>query len=95
MSDEVMTIQKTQSDNTNRRVVKGEVISNKNDKTAIVVVERKVKHEKYGKYIKRTSKMHVHDPENQCNLGDIVTIQESKPFSKKKSWLLIDVVKRA
>ena len=65
----------------NPRILSGVVVSNKADKTVTVLVERKVKHSKYGKIIKRTSKLHAHDEENSANLGDIVTIRESKPYS--------------
>ena len=74
----------------NPRILSGVVVSNKADKTVTVLVERKVKHSKYGKIIKRTSKLHAHDEENSANLGDIVTIRESKPYSKTKTWLLVN-----
>ena len=74
----------------NPRTLSGVVVSNKADKTITVLVERKVKHSKYGKIIKRRSKLHAHDEENSANLGDKVTIRESKPYSKTKTWLLVD-----
>ena len=73
----------------NPRILSGVVVSNKADKTITVLVERKVKHSKYGKIIKRRSKLHAHDEENAANLGDKVTIRESKPYSKTKTWLLV------
>ena len=73
----------------NPRTLSGVVVSNKADKTITVLVERKVKHSKYGKIIKRRSKLHAHDEENAANLGDKVTIRESKPYSKTKTWLLV------
>jgi small subunit ribosomal protein S17 len=74
------------------RTVQGRVVSNKMDKTITVAVERKVKHPIYGKFIKRTTKLHAHDETNQCNEGDIVTIRECRPLSKSKTWMLVDVV---
>ena len=73
----------------NPRTLSGVVVSNKADKTITVLVERKVKHSKYWKIIKRRSKLHAHDEENAANLGDKVTIRESKPYSKTKTWLLV------
>ena len=74
------------------RTVQGRVVSNKMDKTITVAVERKVKHPIYGKFIKRTTKLHAHDETNQCNEGDVVTITECRPLSKSKTWKLVDVV---
>jgi len=80
MSD--AAVEKTQ------RTVSGTVVSNKMDKTITVQVVRQVKHPVYGKYIRRTSKLHAHDENNQCNIGDQVTVQMSRPISKLKSWVL-------
>ncbi|MBT1451657.1 30S ribosomal protein S17 [Glaciecola sp. XM2] len=77
------------------RTVQGRVSSNKMDKTITVVVERFVKHPIYGKFIKRSTKMHAHDEANVCNEGDIVTITECRPLSKNKTWKLVDVVEKA
>jgi small subunit ribosomal protein S17 len=77
------------------RTVQGRVSSNKMDKTITVVVERFVKHPIYGKFIKRSTKMHAHDEANVCNEGDIVTITECRPLSKNKTWTLVDVVEKA
>ena len=77
------------------RTVQGRVISNKGDKSITVAVERKVKHPIYGKFIKRTTKLHAHDETNQCNEGDIVTVKESRPISKTKTWMLVDIVSKA
>ena len=68
------------------RTVSGTVVSNKMDKTITVKVERKVKHPVYGKYITRTNQLHAHDPLNECQEGDLVTIQQTRPISKSKSW---------
>jgi len=64
------------------------------DKSAVVMVERKVRHPLYGKYIRRSSKLHVHDANNECRQGDTVTIQQCRPMSKTKSWTLLEVVER-
>ncbi|AEA96610.1 30S ribosomal protein S17 [Alteromonas mediterranea] len=77
------------------RTVQGRVVSNKMDKTITVVVERFVKHPIYGKFIKRSTKLHAHDENNVCNQGDVVTVRECRPLSKNKSWMLVDVVEKA
>jgi len=77
------------------RTESGRVISSKMDRTITVLVERRVKHPLYGKYIRRSTKLHVHDEENACNEGDEVTISECRPISKTKSWKLVEIVKRA
>lgn len=79
---------------TNRSVI-GKVTSVKMKDTVVVEVERKVKHPLYGKYIKRSSKMYAHDAENTSKLGDVVLIQQCKPISKTKHWVLVQVVERA
>jgi len=76
------------------RNLTGTVVSNKMDKSITVLVERRIKHPIYGKYIKRSKKIMAHDEENQCHQGDTVTIQESKPISKNKTWTLTSVDKR-
>jgi len=77
------------------RTLAGRVISDKMDRTVTVMVERRVKHPLYGKYIRRSTKLHVHDENNDCNIGDEVTISECRPMSKTKSWRLVEIVKRA
>jgi small subunit ribosomal protein S17 len=74
------------------RSITGEVISNKMDKTIVVMGERKVKHPLYGKFIRRSTKYHAHDANNECNIGDTVMIKECRPMSKTKTWTLIKVV---
>ena len=76
------------------RVVTGKVISDKMDKSATVMIERKVKHPVYGKYIRRSTKLHIHDAENSCQEGDTVVIEQCRPISKTKSWRLVEVVGR-
>lgn len=73
----------------------GRVVSNKMDKTVTVLLERKVKHALYGKYIKRSTKVKAHDEENTCAEGDTVRIEECRPLSKSKSWRVVEVVERA
>ena len=77
------------------RTETGRVISNKMNKTITVLIERKVKHPIYGKYIRRSTKFHAHDENNQCNEGDLVTIAECRPISKSKTWRLVEVLERA
>jgi len=77
------------------RTATGRVVSNKMDKSATVLVERQVKHPMYGKYLRRSTKIKVHDEDNVCNQGDLVTIAECRPISKSKSWRLVDVVGRS
>ena len=77
------------------RTATGRVVSNKMDKTITVLVERRVKHPVYGKYITRSSKIHAHDESNQCGIGDTVTVAESRPISKSKTWRLVEVVESA
>ena len=74
------------------RSITGLVISNKMDKSIVVMGERKVKHPLYGKFVRRSTKYHAHDAENECNIGDTVMIKECRPLSKTKSWTLIKVV---
>ena len=76
------------------RTVQGRVVSNKMDKTITVTIERFVKHPIYGKYIKRSSKLHAHDEDNICNEGDLVSITECRPLSKSKTWMLVDVLEK-
>ncbi len=78
-----------------RRTLIGTVISSRMDKTATVKIERRVKHPVYGKYIRRSTKLHVHDADNSCREGDTVTIEQCRPLSKTKSWRLVDIVERA
>ncbi len=77
------------------RTQQGRVISNKGDKSITVAIERMVKHPIYGKFVKRTTKVHAHDENNECGLGDTVEIRECRPMSKTKSWTLVNVVEKA
>jgi small subunit ribosomal protein S17 len=73
----------------------GTVTSNKMDKTIVVVEKRKVKHPIYGKFISRTSKYMAHDEKNDCNIGDVVKIMETRPLSKNKNWRVVEIIERA
>ncbi len=73
----------------------GLVVSNKMDKSIVISVERKVKHPMYGKFVKLTSKFMAHDDKNDCNIGDVVRIMETKPMSKNKCWRLVEIIERA
>ena len=83
------------SQESNVRTVTGKVVSDKMDKSITVLVERRVKHPVYGKYLSRSTKIHAHDENNECKAGDVVTIKETKPFSKTKSWALVKVEQQA
>jgi len=78
-----------------RKEVSGVVTSAKMDKTIVVSVERRVKHPKYGKYLKKTKKFTAHDEKNECGANDIVRIMETRPLSKNKRWRLINIVEKA
>lgn len=77
------------------RQVTGKVVSDKMDKTITVLIERRVKHPIYGKYVSKSSKLKAHDENNECKAGDVVTIKESRPLSKSKSWALVKIEERA
>ncbi|MDP7553473.1 MAG: 30S ribosomal protein S17 [Candidatus Thioglobus sp.] len=81
--------------NSVERALTGKVISSSRDKTIAVLVERRVRHPIYKKYIKRSTKVHAHDENNECGLGDVVRVTESKPFSKTKSWALVEIVEKS
>ena len=77
------------------RTLQGEVISDKMDKSVTVLLERQVKHPLYKKYIRRSTKLHVHDENNECSIGDMVTICECRPMSKTKSWALVEIIEHS
>ncbi|HNW77374.1 MAG TPA: 30S ribosomal protein S17 [Candidatus Competibacteraceae bacterium] len=83
------------TENQVERTLTGRVASSKMDKTITVVIERLVKHPIYGKYIRRSTKLHAHDEHNECREGDTVTIRQCRPLSKTKTWTLVQVVERA
>jgi len=79
----------------NRKVREGLVTSNKMEKSIVVSVERKLKHPKYGKFLKRTTKLMAHDETNECNIGDKVKVMETRPLSKNKCWRLVEIIEKA
>jgi len=85
-----MTEQKT-----TQRTLTGKVVSNKMDKSITVLIERRVQHPVYGKFIRRSTKLHAHDENNVCKEGDVVTIAECRPMSKTKAWTLVEVIESA
>jgi small subunit ribosomal protein S17 len=85
MSDEIKT----------NRTLTGRVLSNAMDKTITVLVERRVKHPLYGKFMRRSTKIHAHDEANACTQGDLVRVEQCRPLSKTKSWRLIEIVEKA
>ncbi|TWI00896.1 small subunit ribosomal protein S17 [Luteimonas cucumeris] len=78
-----------------QHTVEGRVVSSKMDKTVTVLVERQVKHALYGKYIRRSTKLHAHDADNACNEGDKVRLAEIAPMSKTKNWRVVEIIARA
>ena len=78
-----------------RKVLTGTVVSDKMNKTAVVSIERQVKHDTYGKYVRRRNKFKVHDEKNECKIGDVIRFMETRPLSKDKRWRLVDFVQRA
>ncbi len=83
-----------QAQSTEKRTVQGRVVSDKMDKTITVMIERKVRHPLYGKYIKRSTKLHAHDENNECQEGDLVSVVETRPISKNKTWRLVKVIEK-
>ncbi|SFP58367.1 30S ribosomal protein S17 [Parafilimonas terrae] len=90
MAEETTTVQRNL-----RKTRTGVVRSNKMDKTITVTVERRVKHPIYGKFVKKTTSFHAHDEKNECTVGDIVRIMETRPLSKTKRWRLVEVIEKA
>ncbi len=77
------------------RTLTGKVVSDKMEKSIVVLIERRVQHPLYGKSIRRSTKLHAHDENNTAKTGDVVTIKESRPISKTKSWTLVEVIEAA
>ena len=82
-------------DTSSNRTLQGRVVSDKMDKTITVMIERQVKHPLYGKFIRRSTKVHAHDEGNECAAGDVVIIEQCRPLSKNKSWRLVKVLEKA
>lgn len=78
-----------------RKVRIGRVVSNKMEKSCVVAVERKIKHPKYGKFMKKTTKLMVHDESNECGIGDTIRVMETRPLSKNKRWRLVEIIEKA
>jgi len=78
-----------------RKVRVGRVVSDKMEKSCVIAIERKVKHPKYGKFMKKTTKLMVHDEANLCGIGDTVRVMETRPLSKNKRWRLVEVIEKA
>ena len=78
-----------------RKEIIGKVTSNKMDKSVVVAIERRIKHPLYGKFVKKTKKYVAHDENNECNIGDIVQLMETRPLSKSKRWRLVKIVEKA
>ena len=89
-----MSAEETNNDKVERRAV-GRVVSNKMDKSVTVAIERLVRHEVYGKYIRRTTKIVAHDEDNACQEGDTVAMVECRPLSKRKAWRVVEVLKKS
>ncbi|MEW6194524.1 MAG: 30S ribosomal protein S17 [Bacteroidota bacterium] len=80
----------------NRRKVRiGTVVSNKMKKSIVIAIERRVAHPIYKKYFKKTTKLMAHDEENQCGIGDVVKVMETRPLSKRKKWRLVEIIEKA
>jgi small subunit ribosomal protein S17 len=79
---------------TDNRTLQGRVVSDKMDKTVTVVIERRVKHPLYGKFVRRSTKVHAHDENNECRIGDVVVVEQCRPLSKTKSWRFVKLVER-
>ena len=91
MADKEASAAKT----SNPRTVTGTVVSNRMQKSITVLVERRVKHPVYGKYVRKSKKLHAHDQDNSCNIGDVVTVVDCAPISKTKTWMLKSIDERA
>lgn len=79
----------------NRKEVIGKVVSNKAEKTIVVLVERRIKHPVYGKFIRKSTKFMAHDENNECNIGDTVNLMETRPLSKQKRWRMVKILEKA
>ncbi|BAN68178.1 30S ribosomal protein S17 [endosymbiont of unidentified scaly snail isolate Monju] len=82
------------SEQAGNRTLQGRVVSDKMDKTITVLIERRVKHPLYGKFVRRSTKVHAHDENNECRVGDVVVVEQCRPLSKTKSWRFVKLVER-
>lgn len=78
-----------------QRTLQGRVVSDKMNKSVTVMIERRERHPLYGKYVRRSTKLHAHDENNDCNIGDVVLIEQCRPLSKSKSWRLVEILERS
>ncbi len=85
----------TEESRSERKTRTGEVVSNKAEKTIVVAIKRRVPHPKYGKIVNRTSTIMAHDEKNECQIGDIVRVMETRPLSKRKRWRFVETVRKA
>jgi small subunit ribosomal protein S17 len=88
-------MENTTIERNSRKVVVGKVVSNKPDKTIVVLIERRFKHPIYGKTLRKSTRFYAHDEKNDCHMGDIVELMETRPMSKLKRWRLVQIVERA
>ncbi len=95
MSQVETAMTETSSNEVKQRTLTGVVTSNAGDKSATIMIERRIKHPIYGKYIKRSTKLRVHDEQNECNKGDTIVIEQCRPMSKTKSWRLVKIIEKA
>lgn len=95
MADQGSATQAVEAPHSNPRTVTGTVVSDRMDKTITVLIERRVQHPVYGKIIRRSSKLHAHDENNECKTGDLVTVVECRPLSKTKTWMLKSIDERS
>ena len=77
------------------RTLQGRVVSDKMDKSITVMIERRVKHPLYGKFVRKSTKVHAHDENNECQIGDVVVVEQCRPLSKTKSWRFVKLIERA
>lgn len=91
----MVATEKQAEDKKVQRTLTGSVSSDAMDKTITVMIERRIKHPVYGKYITRSTKLHVHDENNECGKGDVVVIEQCRPMSKTKSWSLVEIIEKA
>jgi small subunit ribosomal protein S17 len=94
MNDETQAVESADAVAPNR-TLQGRVVSSAMDKTITVLVERRVKHPLYGKFLRRSTKVHAHDEQNECGAGDLVRVVQCRPLSKTKTWRLLEVVEKA
>ena len=95
MSEQETDKSTTETERKNRKLREGLVVSNKMDKTVVVAVVERVRHAKYGKFMMRTKKLYAHDEANDVNIGDRVSVMETRPLSKNKRWRVVEVLERA